>query len=94
MLFQSRIALGDPEAAWRISIETTPVTSTSQALGRSPSLIMLMTVQGTTPKNSCSAVQHWIADPSSRSASIQSSTTAPSFAIFSNAASGTPAVVV
>ena len=38
-----------------------PQMSASQALASSSLLIMLMTVQGTTPKNSSIAVQHWIA---------------------------------
>jgi hypothetical protein len=40
----------------------TPAISTSQALDMRFSLIMLMTVQGTTPKNSSSEVQHWMAE--------------------------------
>ena len=40
---------------------TTPQMSTSQALDIRFSLIMLITVHGTTPKNSSSDVQHWMA---------------------------------
>jgi hypothetical protein len=57
-LFQSRSALGVPPASWRIYIPNRPVISTSQALGTSDSLIMLISVQGTIPKNSSRAVQH------------------------------------
>ena len=39
-----------------------PATSTSQALGSRFSLIMLITVQGTTPKYSSIAVQHCTAE--------------------------------
>ena len=38
-----------------------PMMSTSQALGSRLLLIMLMTVQGTMPKNSSIEVQHWTA---------------------------------
>ena len=41
---------------------STPATSVSQAEEKRFSLIMLMTVQGTTPKYSSSEVQHWIAE--------------------------------
>ncbi len=60
---------------------TTPQTSTSQALGIRLSLIMLMTVQGTTPKNSSIDVQHCTALTVISFAFIQLSITAPSFAI-------------
>ena len=50
---------------------------------------MLMTVQGTTPRFSSIEVQHCTALMATSVAAIQWSTTAPSFAIFINAASGT-----
>ena len=62
----------------------TPQISTSQALGSRSLLIMLIIVQGTTPKYSSIAVQHCTALMAT-SVSIQPSTTAPSFAIFSSA---------
>ena len=40
---------------------TVPQMSASQALASRSLLIMLITVQGTTPKNSSIDVQHWIA---------------------------------
>ena len=54
------------------------------------SLIMLMTVQGTTPKNSSIDVQHCTALIVTCVCFIQPSMTAPSFAIFISASSGTP----
>ena len=54
---------------------TTPQMSASQALDSSSLLIMLMTVQGTTPKYSSIAVQHWIALIARSFDVIQSSTT-------------------
>ena len=68
---------------------TTPQMSTSQALDIRFSLIMLMTVQGTTPKNSSSEVQHWMALMATWVCSIQVSITAPSLAIFMRASMGT-----
>ncbi len=50
--------LGVPLASCRRYMASRPVTSTSQALGSSVSLIMLIIVHGTIPKNSSSAVQH------------------------------------
>ena len=60
---------------------STPVTSTSQALGMNFSLIMLMSVQTLQPKFCCTEVQHWMAVASSALASIQSVSTTPSLAI-------------
>ena len=51
---------------------STPVTSTSQALGMNFSLIMLISVQTLQPKFCCTEVQHWMAVASSALASIQS----------------------
>ena len=70
----------------------TPQTSTSQALDFSWSLIRLMIVQGTTPKNSSSDVQHCTALTATSVCCIQSSMTAPSLAILTRAAGGTPTV--
>ena len=72
---------------------STPHTSTSQALESSESLIMLITVHGTTPRFSSSDVQHWTALICTLLAFIQSSTTAPNFAIFTSAACGMSVVV-
>ncbi len=72
---------------------TTPGTSTSQALDISSLLIMLMTVQGTTPKYSSIDVQHCTALACRSLACIQFSMTAPSFAILRSAAAGTPSVL-
>ena len=69
-----------------------PQTSTSQALGIRLLLIMLMMVQGTTPKNSSIEVQHCTALTFTSAAFIQPSMTAPSFAILISAESGTPPV--
>ena len=70
----------------------TPQISISQALDIRFSLIMLITVQGTTPKNSSSDVQHCTALTSTSVSFIQPSMTAPSLAIFIRAAAGTPSV--
>ena len=70
-----------------------PGTSTSQAEGIKSFDIMLMMVHGTTPKNSSIEVQHCTALMVQCVCFIQPSTTAPSLAILSNAASGMPAVV-
>ena len=70
-----------------------PQTSTSQALGIRLLLIMLMMVQGTTPKYSSIAVQHCTALTLTSVDFIQSSTTKPSLAILISAASGIPLVV-
>ena len=53
---------------------------------------MLITVHGTTPKNSSSEVQHWIALMVTSVSCIQVWITAPSLAIFTSAASGIPFV--
>jgi len=58
IVVQSSKALGVCEASCKACIPITPATSTSHALERPWSLIMLMTVQGTTPKYSSSEVQH------------------------------------
>ena len=71
---------------------STPQTSTSQALGIRLLLIMLITVQGTTPKYSSIEVQHCTALMCTSVSRIQPSTTAPSFAILISASSGTPSV--
>ena len=65
---------------------TAPQMSTSQALDISSLLIMLITVHGTTPKNSSMAVQHWMALTATSVSAIQPSMTTPSFAIFISAA--------
>ena len=70
----------------------TPPISTSQALESRLSLIMLMTVQGTTPKYSSIDVQHCMALMASSFAAIHCSITAPSLAIFMRAAAGMPSV--
>ena len=69
-----------------------PGTSTSQAEGIRSLVIMLMMVQGTTPKNSSIEVQHCTALMVTWVCFIQPSITAPSLAIFSSAASAMPAV--
>ena len=69
-----------------------PIMSVSQALGIRLFDIMLISVQGTTPKNSSMAVQHWTDEPASALSFIQSSTTTPNFAIFTSGAAGTPCV--
>src|SRR5665213_4065655 len=71
-----------------------PMVSVSQALGNRFSLIMLITVQGTTPKYSSIEVQHCTELTVSSLAFIHPSITAPSFDIFSSAASGTLLVAV
>ena len=68
---------------------STPQISTSQALESRLSLIMLMTVHGTTPKFSSMEVQHCTALIATSVAAIHWSITAPSFAIFIKAAAGT-----
>jgi len=65
-----------------------PAMSVSQAEGISPSLSILISVQGTTPKNSCRLVQHWMAVASYSLAAIHSSITTPSLAILVSAAGG------
>jgi hypothetical protein len=52
------MALGSPAASCRMYIEIIPIMSVSQALGMRLLDIMLISVQGTTPKNSSMAVQH------------------------------------
>ena len=71
---------------------TTPGTSTSQALECRPLHIMLITVQGTTPKYSSMEVQHCTALMSRSLSFIQRSITTPSLAIFMMASSGMPSV--
>ena len=71
---------------------STPQMSTSQALDSRLSLIMLITVHGTTPRFSSIEVQHCTALMATSVSAIHRSTTAPSLAIFSNAASGTELV--
>ena len=71
---------------------STPGTSTSQADGMRLLLIMLMMVQGTTPKNSSIEVQHCTALMVELVCFIHPSMTAPSLAIFISAASGMPVV--
>src|SRR5438045_8797278 len=71
----------------------TPQTSTSHALEVRESLIMLMTVHGTTPRFSSSEVQHCTALICTCALFIQSSTTAPSLAILTSAAWGMSVVV-
>jgi hypothetical protein len=69
---------------------TVPMMSTSQALESPMLLIMLMRVQGTTPKNSSMAVQHWMAVACRRVCFIHWSTATPNLAIFIKAAEGMP----
>ncbi len=71
-------------------IVSTPVTSTSQALGMNFSLIMLISVQTLQPKFCCTEVQHWMAVASRWLASIQSVSTTPILAIWTSFSSGTP----
>ena len=67
--------------------------SVSQALGIRSLLIMLISVQGTTPKNSSIAVQHWMAVALSSSwLAIQRSTATPNLAIFAARRLGMPPV--
>src|ERR1700722_3550223 len=82
------MALGVSLARVRAYMLRVPMVSTSQAEGMRLSLIMLMTVQGTTPKYSSMEVQHWTELMVSSLAFIQVSMTAPSFDIFMSAASG------
>ncbi len=70
-------------------IPSTPGISTSQAEGIRSFDIMLMIVQGTTPKYSSKLVQHCTAVTETLVCFIHVSMTAPSLAIFNNAASGT-----
>ncbi len=72
---------------------STPGTSTSQAEGMRLFDIMLMMVQGTTPKNSSIEVQHWTALMVELVCFIQPSMTAPSLAILSRAESVIPTVL-
>ena len=75
--------------AWASAyIATVPMMSISHALLISMLLIMLIKVQGTTPKNSSIAVQHWMAVALRRVSFIHLSTAAPNFAILSNATGG------
>src|SRR2546422_2128607 len=71
------MALGVPEARSKMYMPIIPTMSASQALGTRLFDIMLISVHGTTPKNSSRAVQHWMDEPTSSFACIQSSTTAP-----------------
>ena len=93
MLFQSSSAEGVPLASASMYMLSVPGTSTSQAEGIRLLLIMLMMVQGTTPKNSSIEVQHCTALMVTWVCFIQPSITAPSLAILSSAASGMPVVV-
>jgi len=52
------LVLGVPDASCSAYIASIPTMSVSHALGIRLFDIMLMMVQGTTPKNSCIAVQH------------------------------------
>ena len=70
-------------------IVSTPVTSTSHALGMNRSLIMLISVHTLQPKFCCTDVQHWIAVASSALASIHRDSTTPSLAICVSFSSGT-----
>ena len=63
--------------------------SVSQAEGLRALLLMLISVQGTTPKYSSIEVQHWMAVASSWLASFQPSRTTPNLAIFIRAWAGT-----
>jgi hypothetical protein len=83
-LFQSSSAEGVPLASASIYMLRVPGTSTSQAEGIRLSLIMLMMVQGTTPKNSSIEVQHCTALMVTCACFIHPSITAPSLAIFSS----------
>ena len=82
-----------PLASASMYMLSVPGTSISQAEGMRLSLIMLMMVQGTTPKNSSIEVQHCTALMVTWVCFIQPSITAPSFAIFISASSGMPDVV-
>src|SRR4030042_3448 len=93
LLFQSSRALGVPLASCRMYMAKRPVTSTSQALGTSDWLIMLIKVHGTIPKNSSNAVQHWTAVPDRPLVLTQPSTTVPNLAIFSSPAAGLESVL-
>src|SRR5258708_10035225 len=75
------MALGVPDASCSAYMASIPTMSVSQALGIRLFDIMLMMVQGTTPKNSCMAVQHCTEVPFSSLACIHSSTTTPNLAI-------------
>ena len=69
-----------------------PIMSVSQAEGIRLFDIRLISVQGTTPKNSSIAVQHWMEVPASSFACIQSSTTTPNLAILRSEGEGIPSV--
>src|SRR3569833_2438137 len=92
-MFQSSNAEGVWLASASMYMLSVPGTSTSQADGISSFDIMLITVQGTTPKYSSIDVQHCTALIVTGAVFIQFSITAPSFAIFSSASSGIPCVV-
>src|SRR5487761_1245695 len=91
-MFQSSSALGVSDASASACILSVPTTSTSQADGIRFSLIMLIMVQGTTPKYSSRDVQHCTALIVVCVCCIHCSITQPSLAIFINAGSGTEAV--
>jgi hypothetical protein len=74
-LFQSSRALGVSEANASACMLSVPHTSTSHAAGSKLLLIMLMIVQGTTPKYSSIEVQHCTAVILTSVCFIQSSIT-------------------
>jgi hypothetical protein len=91
-LFQSSSAEGVWLARASMYMLSVPGTSTSQAEGIRSLLIMLMMVQGTTPKNSSIDVQHCTALTVTLVCFIHPSITAPSLAILSSASAGMPLV--
>ena len=93
MLFQSSRAEGVWLARASMCMLRVPGTSTSQAEGMRSLDIMLMMVQGTTPKYSSIDVQHCTALMVTLVCFIQPSMTAPSLAILSSAASAMPEVL-
>ena len=76
---------GRSDASANAYMLTVPQMSTSQALGIRSLLIMLIIVQGTTPKYSSIEVQHCTALMVTSAAFIHCSITAPSFAILISA---------
>src|SRR6266568_2948850 len=86
------MALGVWEANCSTYMATMPIMSVSQAEGIRLFDIRLISVQGTTPKNSSIAVQHWMEVPASSFACIQSSTTTPNLAILRSEGEGIPSV--
>ena len=77
-----------PEARASACMASAPATSVSQAEGSRLLLMMLISVQGTTPKYSSMEVQHWMAEACRRLSAIQSSTTTPKRAMRSRAWAG------